>query len=152
MYDHLCTIYYDEMDHWFRSHNINQKSRKKFKYSSKPFWNDHLSSLWEQLCIAESQYLNSIQNSKLRKKLLLKFKESQSIFDKFYKKYKRKFQRDKQFDIERLNTDNPKEFWNALNNLGPRKSTMIPMEVYDKDGTIIAIGDKQTVLNVNLAK
>ncbi len=37
MYSHVCNLYYSEMDNWFRSNNINSKSRKKFRNSSKPY-------------------------------------------------------------------------------------------------------------------
>ncbi len=38
MYSHVCNLYYSEMDNWFRSNNINSKSCKKFRNSSKPYW------------------------------------------------------------------------------------------------------------------
>ncbi len=44
-----------------------------------------------------------------------------------------------------MNTNNPREFWNKLNNLGPRKKTQIPMEVYDSEGNIT--NNTNTVLN-----
>ncbi len=34
------------------------------------------------------------------------------------------------------NTENPHEFWDALNNLGPRKNNNISMQVYDNDGNV----------------
>ena len=40
-------------------------------------------------------------------------------------------------DIENLNTDNPNEFWNHVNKLGPKRNKDVPMEVYDNDGSII---------------
>ncbi len=36
----------------------------------------------------------------------------------------------------RLNTENNREFWSALKNLGPRKANNIPMQVYDDEGNI----------------
>ncbi len=44
-----------------------------------------------------------------------------------------------------MNTNNPTEFWNELNNLGPHKKTQIPMEVYDSEGNIT--NNTNTVLN-----
>ncbi len=37
---------------------------------------------------------------------------------------------------ERLNTEILREFWSALNNLGPRQTNYIPMQVYDDEGNI----------------
>ncbi len=37
----------------------------------------------------------------------------------------------------RLNTENPREFWSALKNLGPRKTNNIPMQIYNDEGNII---------------
>ncbi len=37
MYSHVCNLYYSEMDNRFRSNNINGKSCKKFRNSSKPY-------------------------------------------------------------------------------------------------------------------
>lgn len=145
MYSEVCNLYYSEMDKWFKSHNINSVSRKKFRNSSKPYWNDNLSELWTDMCKAESNYLKAAQNSVNRRSLLNVFKNKQYVFDKAFKKAKRKFEREKRFNIEHLNTNNPKEFWSELEKLGPRKSTQIPMEVYDNSGNIT--NNTKTVLN-----
>ncbi len=73
------------------------------------------------------------------------FKNKQHTFHKAFKKSKGKFERDKSINIEQLNTNNPREFWNELNNLGPRKKTQIPMEVYDSESNIT--NNTNTVLN-----
>ncbi len=54
----------------------------------------------------------------------------------YFVKAKRKFELDKRINIERLNTENPREFWSTLKNLGPRKTNNIPMQVYDDEGNI----------------
>ncbi len=92
MYSHVCNLNYSEMDNWFRSNNINSKSRKKFRTSSKPYWSDELSDLWKEMCIAETNYLKSIQNTPRRRNLLKLFKNKQHTFDKAFKKSKRKFE------------------------------------------------------------
>ena len=95
IYERVCNIYYDEMSSWFKSHNINTVSKKKFRNSPKPYWNDHLSQLWDELCLAENTYLKSPQHSKTRRVNLNIFKGKRHNFDKFYRKYKRKFNREK---------------------------------------------------------
>ena len=39
-------------------------------------------------------------------------------------------------ELDSAVTDNPQEFWKMLNNLGPRKSCDIPLEIYDENGEI----------------
>ena len=39
-------------------------------------------------------------------------------------------------NIEHLNKNNPKEFWNKLRNLGPSKENLLPNKVY-KNGVIV---------------
>ena len=48
-------------------------------------------------------------------------------------------------DIENMSTENPREFWNKIKTLGPRKSTNTPMEVYNENGETLT--DEQSVLN-----
>ncbi len=73
------------------------------------------------MCEAESNYLSSQQNCRARRALLATFKQEQNTFDKSYRRAKCKFERDKRINIERLNTENPHEFWDALKNLGLKK-------------------------------
>jgi hypothetical protein len=50
------------------------------------------------------------------------------------------------YNIERLNTTDPKSFWDEIKRLGPTKSSqVIPMETYGPDGKIIT--DKKAVLD-----
>ena len=136
MYKNVCNMYYNEMDVWFNVNHISNSGRKKFRNSSKPFWNEELTNMWKDLCYAENRYLSSPQHSRIRRHLLATFKTKQNNFDKHYSKAKRKFQRQKQINIERLNTENPREFWEELKKLGPRKSSKIPMQVYDESGHV----------------
>ena len=39
-------------------------------------------------------------------------------------------------ELDSVVTDNPQEFWKMLNNIGPRKSCDIPLEIYDANGEI----------------
>ena len=38
------------------------------------------------------------------------------------------------FNIENECTNNPKEFWSHLKNLGPKRQQSVPCEIYDADG------------------
>ncbi len=96
------------MNLWFKSHNINNVAKKRFRHCAKPFWNDELFYLWKKLCEAESNYL-----SRARRALLATFKQEQNTFDKSYRNAKCKFECDKRINIERLNSENPGEFWHS---------------------------------------
>ncbi|VDH95861.1 Hypothetical predicted protein [Mytilus galloprovincialis] len=43
-----------------------------------------------------------------------------------------------------MTTNNPTDFWNKIKQLGPRRHSSIPMEIYDKDGEIVS--DEKVVL------
>lgn len=143
-YQEVCNIYYNEMDKWLTYKNINPSAKRRLRHSVKPFWNDELQNLWNDLCKTENEYLSKPQNSRERQRLRMAFKTIQANFDRVYSKEKRRFERQKRTDIERFNTEDHKSFWTEIQNLGPRKSTSIPMSVYKADGSITC--DKGEVL------
>ena len=62
------------------------------------------------------------------------YKNCRNKFDKVYTREKRKFSRNKQEEIDRVNVDNPREFWKHIKSLGPQqKAHQIPLEVYCLD-------------------
>jgi len=136
MYQQFCKVYYDEMDVWFTSRNINRGAKKRFRNSTKPFWSNELMNLWYKVVESENKYLASPQNSRLRQMYRTQYLNQQNLFDSCYSKAKRNFEREKRCNIERLNTENPREFWEAIKRLGPRKNSDIPMEVYDEHGNV----------------
>ena len=136
VYDKFCNIYYAEIDKWFKGNFSNKSMRKRFRNTSKPYWNENLTCLWKGLCKAEKQYLSTPQHFRKRRELLKDFKLKQNNFDTAFKKAKRAFERGKMINIEKLNTDDPKAFWAELKKLGPRKKDTIPMEVYDENGLV----------------
>ena len=50
--------------------------------------------------------------------------------------FERRFWLEKCTEIENLQTNDPKQFWNKLKDMGPRKKKSIPFEVYDNDNTV----------------
>ncbi len=54
----------------------------------------------------------------IKRHLLQRFCKSQRNVDKTYKKSKRKFQREQQDEIKKLNSGNPKIFWDKIKSLG----------------------------------
>ena len=142
-YNTLCDVYHVEMNQVLDFKEIGPKSKKVFRHRHKPYWNAELQELWNKANKAEKQFLRCSNSD--RQNLRALFKACQQTFDKRYRKLKRQYQRSVQCDIERLNTENPKEFWDTLKKLGPQKNTEIPMEVYDMHGNITT--DQTTVLN-----
>jgi hypothetical protein len=143
-YKEACDVYYTEMNKWLKSKNVNFSAKRRWHRTPKPFWDDHLSHLWNLLCEAESGYLSE-RNRHKRRDLRKVFKDHQNEFDKYYRKQKRKYFRNKCMDIENLNTRDPKEFWRQIKKLGPRSHKNIPQSVRLADGSITS--DIDTVLH-----
>ena len=57
------------------------------------------------------------------------FHLARNKFDKSLQSKKRKFIYDKIDNIEKANTNNPREFWSHIANLGPQKNRKIPETV-----------------------
>ena len=55
----------------------------------------------------------------------------------------RAYKRSQAVHIEEMSTNNPTEFWKKINQLGPRKSKEIPMEIVDSEGNTMS--DKNSV-------
>ena len=143
-YRSLCDMYYAEMGRIFGKYNSG-KYKNYAKKFSKPFWTQHLSTLWKNARDAESKYLKLSQRSRLRRVLRAQYYEAQKLFDSEYSKAKRRHQREQLIKIESINTNNPREFWNAIKNLGPKKKCDIPIETYDDLGNVIT--DQEQVLH-----
>ena len=78
-----------------------------------------------------------ISDRRAKKTAHTEFLNARHAFDKKFRELERKFKRDKFTAIEELETNNPKSFWEQINNLGPKKPSKIPEEVYDESGNII---------------
>ena len=135
LYDQFCKIYYDEMDKSLRYKKVNNKAKKRFQ-KHKPYWNENLTTLWYSVREYENQFLKAPQNSALKRQLQQKFYNARKVFDNVYRKTKRKYQENKINDIETLNTEDPKAFWQELKKLGPHQSSDIPLAVYNRDGSV----------------
>ena len=135
IYANICDVYYKEMKTWLRSKNVNPSAKHRWRHSSKPFWDENLNDLWNQLCQAESTYLAE-KGIARRRQLKQIFKNCQRCFDKYYRKQKRQYNRNKCMEIESLRTSDPKEFWSQVRKLGPRSEKGIPMSVRLPDGSI----------------
>ena len=128
VYKDLCETYSKEMNKWFKHTNVHPGAKKKLRRSMKPFWNEKLHELWVILCNWEKLFLKSTGNQ--RAETRHDFKMAQNKFDREYRKAERKYKWNKQVEIETVNTSDPRKFWQTLKELGPRKKSNIPFEVY----------------------
>lgn len=102
-------------------------------YPCKPYWNNHLTELWKELKTKEKLYTKESKLSRNGHTLLTQFRQSRKQFDRFLRKYEREYYNAKAINIDKLNAENPREFWKALRNLGPRNVNKIQMKVHDGD-------------------
>ena len=73
------------------------------------------------------------------------FKIAMQTFDKKLRYYKKQYRYNSMNEIESCKTENPKQFWEYIKKLGPKKKRNIPLKVYAEDGCLTSC--KQTVLN-----
>ena len=122
---------------------MHPKSKKFFK-THKPFWNDELKDLWSQMNTAEKLLRKAVNGQDKRLKHT-EFRMKQHQFDRRFRFFERKYKYEQCDNIETLNTTDPKQFWEKLNSLGPKKKQIIPLEVYDENNNIVR--KKQAVLD-----
>jgi hypothetical protein len=134
IYSNLCNTLKVELD----IASSNTKNRKV--KNGKPFWNDFLEELWQDLRIKQKNF-KKCRNRPDRNKLWNLYKSAQHMFDKNFRFYRRKYSKAQMNEIEKLQTNNPKEFWEKISKLGPRRKNVIPMEILNADGTINSNSD-----------
>ena len=145
MYDRLCDMYVSEMGRHFRVIDNAAYSKRKFKCTQKEWWDDELTSLWQEMQQAEHNYIKAKRNKLPHKQLHNSFRYKQDTFDKSCKRKKRSFHYHKCTKLEEVNSSDPKSFWEYIKKLGPNKKTQIPYECYGSSGEVIT--DTTTVLH-----
>ncbi len=144
-YADLVDIIFGEMEKYLpKLYGTNKKTSKRFK-AKKPFWNDYLKNLWQDMCAKEKEYLKYRGPNHIKQHFRKRFTDSSSLFHKDLRKAERNYNKQVQENIESICTDNPKQFWNYIKKLGPQFNSNIPQEVYDENGNIIT--DIDAVLN-----
>lgn len=142
VYDKFLKCMNDEMESRLPSF-FSGKSRKYYR-NHKPFWNNELQSLWSDMHNKEKNFVKFKGCHRMKQQLLAQYKDACKIFQKKLRYSERMYNREKLNVIERLNTNNPTEFWDHINKLGPRIRKDIPLEVYNQDGDVC--NDVDTVL------
>ncbi len=138
MYNKILDVIINEMNVNipYKDININKRTKKRFK-CNKPYWNDELSNLWSNMHEHEKAFLKYKGNNKATKSELRQaFMISRKVFDKKLRYFDRRYHRGLDLEIEDFCTKDPKEFWRHVQNLGPRKSSSVPIEIVDENGNV----------------
>ena len=112
---------------------VNNKKRRP----GKPWWNNSLTDLWNDVCKSEKDWLNC-NSMTMKRKLKSDYCYARKLFDKEVQRSKRHHWYKMQHDIlNDVNTD-PKEFWKTIGKVGIHnsKKLTIPMEVLLGDGSL----------------
>ena len=97
-----------------------RKAGKRFK-CHKPYWDDHLTSICKYICEKEKQYLKFRGSNNEKSSKRLAFQNARNQFDKYLRSRQREY-RNKQINIvETACGDNPKQFWEHIKRIGPKK-------------------------------
>ncbi len=134
LYENLLKCIYNEMDRQLPKYT-GVKSNKRYKVK-KPYWSEQLKLLWSDMCSKEKMYLAHRGPSHVKQYLRHRFIDASYVFNKRLRQAKRKYDKSLQDEIETVCTDNPRQFWEYIKKLGPKKSNKIIEEVYDQDGNI----------------
>ena len=92
LYQHICDLYHREMKKSFKRKQILSSKRKKLSKCCKPFWNDNLQCLWNEVRNCENAFVAA--NSDDGKNLRQLFRRAQQDFDRAYRKAERRFKKD----------------------------------------------------------
>ncbi|CAC5383691.1 unnamed protein product [Mytilus coruscus] len=137
-YDEFHKLIMNEMETklpLLQQKNINKRSKSFYK----PYWNQTLQTQWTLSCECEKKWLK-FKGPPHKKKLLKEnYCTERNIFDKINRKFKRKYQIQKENELhEKLKSTNKREFWKSIGKLGiaNERKIQIPWEVVDSDGNI----------------
>ena len=144
IYSEITNIFRSEIDKLPNVPNPQSKKGRQSLRKACPFWDNSLQNLWEIRCNCEKLYLSfkcsgSVNDRDLKQRLRNDFKTSQDLFDKLYRKTKRKSKTNSFQSLAQLAEDastNPSEIWKRLKALSEPKSKTEIFEIIRQDGTI----------------
>ena len=103
---------------------------------NKPWWPDSLSELWNEQCKTEKVMLKG-QNS-IRNRLRHVFVTARKRFNREVQRAKRQYIRQKQAEIDELQSKNQTMFWKEIGKIGvgQERRKYIPLEILKPDGSV----------------
>ena len=128
IYENLCEVIKQEMNDKIPQISSTKRTRKWYKHT-KPYWNNELQNLWNNMNLKERNYLKSRRNNQVRRNLHNEYIRSRNVFNKLLRQCERSYRRNQAIDIDKISTSNPNEFWQKNKQLGPRKDNSIPFEI-----------------------
>ena len=147
-YEEIKKLFSDEIDKLPFKASSSNKQNKQFR-KGQSFWNDELGTLWNDYCQKEKQYIdfkcNGRHDQQEKGRLRECFKQSQKLFDKRYRYFKRKSKAQELNDLKNDAHSNPNEMWKKIKRLNETKSTKAVLEIINSDKTIT--NDIKEVLN-----
>ena len=138
MYDQFIKDIFTELDKYMHFDDIAGSEIKKFKYY-KPYWDNDLKHAWHNMRELHKKFKSTGLKSDYNEFII-----KRHYFDKLMNKKRRRYMQSKIDDTNKAETKNPCEFWNLVNNLGPKKSRLRHEKV-SVNGEIIS--DPNVVLN-----
>ena len=103
---------------------------------SRPYWNNHLRTLWSNAARAERAFVKYKGLKAEKNELRLLFYKKRKLFDQDLRRAERQWHATQRTKLCMLKRQNPKEFWNQLNSLLPGKKKLSIDCVKLKDNTI----------------
>lgn len=136
VYDMFCDVVKTEMSDKLPCKRITvyDGSNNKKKRIKKPWWTEELTVLWNDMCVAEKNWVKTRNKKEFKSVFIMKRK----TFDKEVQRSKRRHWYKLQSDIlTEMKTDRA-TFWKKIGKIGvgDKRRNPIPMEVITKDGTL----------------
>ncbi len=145
-YESFIAVYHDEMNKFYRRLDDTPVSRKNYYIAKKEWWSDELNALAKETLVAERAYMKLVKKQVKCLKEKAIFLSKQKLFDKLVKQTKRRWQRNKVFELEKANIDDHQAFWQFIKGLRKSKKSTIPMDTY-MDDDVTLTNDPEQVLN-----
>ena len=103
---------------------------------NKPWWSDSLSELWNEQCKAEKAMLKGQKS--IRNRLRQVFVAARKRFNREVQRAKRQYIRQKQAEIDELQSKNQTMFWKEIGKIGvgQERRKNIPLEILKPDGSV----------------
>lgn len=103
------------------------------------------------MCISEWNFIRFHGDRRTRLRLQSEFTEARRGFDYQLRRTEGAYKRNLSIDIESTCTNDPRAFWDHIENLGPKKKSSTPLEVYDDNGNnqfyVQILRDKRSMKN-----
>ena len=126
-----CNLVKGEMYAKLPSNPVMSGLQNKKRRPGKPWWDETLSDLWNNVCLTEKNWLKCIDKG-MKKNLKHVYCTARRIFDRETQRAKRVYWFKMQTDIlDSVNNKNQDQFWKSIGNIGivNYRKKMIPMEV-----------------------